>query len=35
VDRPGPDEIRRAIKALSLGIALGFLLMIVDRRPRA
>jgi hypothetical protein len=36
VDRPSPQEIRRAGKALVLGIALGFLLLIVERtRPSA
>jgi hypothetical protein len=36
VDRPTPDEIRRAGKALILGVALGFLLLIVERaRPSA
>ncbi|MEX2202497.1 MAG: hypothetical protein WD965_00240 [Actinomycetota bacterium] len=31
MDRPGPDEIRRAAKAAFLGIGLGFLLLIVER----
>jgi hypothetical protein len=36
VERPSPDEIRRAGKALLLGVALGFLLLIVERtRPSA
>jgi hypothetical protein len=35
VDRPSSDEIRRAGKALLLGVALGFLLLIVDRRRSA
>jgi hypothetical protein len=32
VDRPGPDEIRRAGKALLLGVALGLLLLLGERR---
>jgi hypothetical protein len=32
VDRPGPDEIRRAVKATLMGIALGLLLLFVGRR---
>jgi hypothetical protein len=36
VERPSPAEIRRAATALFLGIALGFVLLIVDRtRPQA
>ncbi|MEX2406398.1 MAG: hypothetical protein WD834_03590 [Actinomycetota bacterium] len=31
MERPAPDEIRRAAKAVLLGIALGFVLLIVDR----
>ncbi|MEX0743216.1 MAG: hypothetical protein WD248_02550 [Actinomycetota bacterium] len=31
MDRPSPDEVRRAGKALFLGIALGFVLLFVDR----
>jgi hypothetical protein len=31
VDRPAPDEIRRAGKAVFLGVALGFLLLIAGR----
>jgi hypothetical protein len=32
MDRPDPDEIRRAGKAILLGIALGLLLLLVGRR---
>jgi hypothetical protein len=36
VDRPSPDEIRRAAKATVLGVALGVLLLFVERtRPPA
>jgi hypothetical protein len=31
VERPAPDEIRRAAKAVFLGVALGFLLLIAGR----
>jgi hypothetical protein len=31
MERAGPDEIRRAAKAVFLGVALGFLLLIVGR----
>jgi hypothetical protein len=32
VDRPGPDEILRAGKAMLLGIGLGLLLLLAGRR---
>jgi hypothetical protein len=31
VDRPSRDEIRRAGKALLLGVALGCLLLVLER----
>jgi hypothetical protein len=36
VERPGPDEIRRAATAVFLGVVLGFVLLILGRtRPPA
>jgi hypothetical protein len=33
VERPTSDEIRRAVRAVFLGVALGFLLLIAGRGP--
>jgi len=35
VHRPSPDEVRRAAKALVLGLALGVVLVVLDRRTKA
>jgi hypothetical protein len=34
VERPSPDEIRRAVKALLLGVAMGLVLLLFARRSR-
>jgi hypothetical protein len=34
MQRPSPEEIRRAGKALALGLALGVLLLLLGRRGR-
>jgi hypothetical protein len=34
VGQPSPEEIRRAAKALLLGVALGIALLLFARRPR-
>jgi hypothetical protein len=34
VERPSPEELRRAVTALVLGVALGLLLLLLARRAR-
>jgi hypothetical protein len=34
VERPSPDEVRRAVKALVLGLLLGTVLLLIARRSR-
>jgi len=34
VQRPFPDEVRRAGKALALGVLLGLVLLLLVRRSR-